>query len=339
MTAEYIGAWIRLPHGAADAVGRVPPLQESPRTVVLHRYQRLAPLHFHVLVLDGLYATDPRTGRLRWYRARPPTTEQVERLVERLAERAEAWLARRGFGKDEPVEEDPDDVQTRIQAAAVMGRSAVERGRRARRIQLLGGRPHQLPARCATCDGYTVHAGVAMGPRNRRGLERLCRYIARPPLARDRVEEQEDGTVRIQLKRPWSDGTVAIVLTRMELVERLAALVPPPHKNQVLYHGVLAPRAAWRNAVVPRPRRRSQAEREQRSADVLTRRPSTAAKPRWTPWRHLLHRTFGADGFACPNCFQRMVLRAVVLPPATLKVLDGLEAASRAPPRPVRVAS
>ena len=47
----------------------------------------------------------------------------------------------------------------------------------------------------------------------------------------------------------------------------------------------------------------------------------------------------GSSAFACPNCFQRMVLRAVVLPPATLKVLDGLEAASRAPPRPVRVAS
>ncbi len=52
----------------------------------------------------------------------------------------------------------------------------------------------------------------------------------------------------------------------------------------------------------------------------------------WEPWRTLLERTFGADGFACPNCFRRMRLRAVVMPPATLRVLDGLNAASRAPP-------
>ena len=40
---------------------------------------------------------DPRTGRLVWTRARTPTTEQIERLVERLAERSEAWLARQGL--------------------------------------------------------------------------------------------------------------------------------------------------------------------------------------------------------------------------------------------------
>ncbi len=57
-------------------------------------------LHFHILVLDGQYAADPRTGVLRWVRARPPTTEEVERLVERVADRAEAWLARRGFRGD-----------------------------------------------------------------------------------------------------------------------------------------------------------------------------------------------------------------------------------------------
>ena len=88
---------------------------------------------------------------------------------------------------------------------------------------------------------------MAIGPRNRDALERLCRYIARPPLAKSRLEECGDGTLRLHLKRPWSDGTVALSFTPAELVERLAALVPPPHKNQVLYHGVLAPRSAWRS--------------------------------------------------------------------------------------------
>ncbi|HJN75556.1 MAG TPA: transposase, partial [Myxococcota bacterium] len=154
-------------------------------------------LHFHILVLDGQYAADPRTGVLRWVRARPPTTEEVERLVERVADRAEAWLARRGFRGDEGLEQDSDDVQAAIQAAAVMGRSVLRRGRRARRVQVLGGRPHALPPRCATADGYTVHAGVVIGAKNREGLERLCRYIARPPLAKGRLEENPDGTLRL----------------------------------------------------------------------------------------------------------------------------------------------
>ena len=57
--------------------------------------------------------------------------------------------------------------------------------------------------------------------------------------------------------------------------------------------------------------------------------------PRWTPWRELLKRSFGVDGWACPYCDQRMRLRAVVLPPATHKALRGLQAACaacRAPP-------
>jgi len=114
--------------------------------------------------------------------------------------------------------------------------------------------------------------------------------------------------MRLHLKRPWSDGTVAFVFSKAELVERLAALIPPPHKNQVLYHGVLAPRAAWRPLVVPRIRPRTRDERKRRDAEVLTRTPSAAKTPRWEPWRTLLERTFGADGFACPNCFRRMRL-------------------------------
>ena len=97
--------------------------------------------------------------------------------------------------------------------------------------------------------------------------------------------------------------------------------------------GLVAARSRLRKQVVPGRRRPSVEERSRRSSDLLTRRPSEANHPRWTPWRELLKRSFGVDGFACPMCGQRMMLRAVVMPPATFKVLRGLEAASRAPPR------
>ena len=51
-------------------------------------------------------------------------------------------------------------------------------------------------------------------------------------------------------QRPWSDGTTAFVFTPEEFVGRLAALVPPPQSNLVVYRGVLAARSRFRARVV-----------------------------------------------------------------------------------------
>ena len=104
-------------------------------------------LHFHSLVLDGVYAEDPKTGRLRLRRW---TTEDVEGLVVRIAERAEAWLARQGLGSagDGGDERGEDDALSLIQSASAAVRSAASGGRRARRVQVHGGRPFQLPPLC-----------------------------------------------------------------------------------------------------------------------------------------------------------------------------------------------
>ena len=312
---------------------------EDPRTGAVTVVQRFGGalnlnVHFHALLLDGVYARDPRSGQLRWHGVGAPSTKDIERLVVEIAERTEAWLAKQGHGLEDEEEPDPDDGQAVLQAAAVMGQAATGRraGRRARRLQVLGGRPYRLPPRCASCDGYSVHAGVRIGARNRKGLERLCRYIARPPLAKSRLETRPDGTVLIRLKHPWADGTTAIHLTHLELMERLAALVPPPHKNQVIYHGVLAPRSAWRAEIVPQPHRKPRSDQEQDHALV---RPDRACRTsRWTLWSTLLRRVFNADGFECPHCDRRMHLRAVVMPPATFDIIKGLErACSRGPPQ------
>ncbi|HEY6556337.1 MAG TPA: transposase [Polyangiaceae bacterium] len=47
-----------------------------------------------------------------------------------------------------------------------------------------------------------------------------------------------DGLVRIALKRPFSDGTVAIDLDPLSLLCRLAATVPAPRFHTVRYAGV-----------------------------------------------------------------------------------------------------
>ena len=208
------------------------------------------------MLLDGVCFRDPKTGVLVFHPAPAPSQEEIEVLVSVIAERVERWLKRKGFGRDEedvPVEEDEDDAQVLLMAASMEGRSALGRrsGRKTRRMGVPRG-PSELPPRCAAINGYNLHADVCVSAKDRIGLERLCRYLLRPALSKTRLEEKEDGTIVLRLKRPWSDGTTEIVLSRLEFLERICALIPPPKSHTVAYHGILAGNAAWRPEVVPR---------------------------------------------------------------------------------------
>jgi hypothetical protein len=78
---------------------------------------------------------------------------------------------------------------------------------------------------------------------DRDALERLCRYIARPPIASERLSLSDDGRVVYRLRHPWRDGTSAVAFDPLTFIERLAALVPRPRTHLLTYHGVLAPAA------------------------------------------------------------------------------------------------
>ncbi|MCL4685241.1 transposase [Myxococcota bacterium] len=75
--------------------------------------------------------------------------------------------------------------------------------------------------------------------------------MARPPVATERLLRMEDGRLLYKLKHRWRDGTTHVVFEPQELVEKLAALVPPPRFHLVRYHGVLGPCASERDRVVP----------------------------------------------------------------------------------------
>jgi hypothetical protein len=59
----------------------------------------------------------------------------------------------------------------------------------------------------------------------------------------------------LQLKSPYRDGTTHVVMSPLELMQRLAALVPRPRLHLIRFHGVLAPHAKLRAAIVPSPQR------------------------------------------------------------------------------------
>jgi hypothetical protein len=109
-------------------------------------------------------------------------------------------------------------------------------------------------------------------------FERLCKYVARPPLATERLTRLDDGRLCYRLKRRWRDGTTQIVLEPVALLERLALSIPPPRFHLVRYYGILAPCASWRDHVVPGGR--SPAVPENAGAAIAEREGGPAAGTR-----------------------------------------------------------
>ena len=91
-----------------------------------------------------------------------------------------------------------------------------------------------------------------VAPMKRKELERLCRYITRPAIANQRLKRNQAGQVVLQLKSPYRDGTTHIVMSPLEFMQPLAALVPRPRLHLIRFHGVLAPHAKLRAEIVPR---------------------------------------------------------------------------------------
>jgi hypothetical protein len=104
--------------------------------------------------------------------------------------------------------------------------------------------------------GFSVDAGVCIESHDRAALERLLRYCARPPFAMERLRKEGAALVyrcAKQHSEPTSDkrGTKVdkLHLTPLELIDRIAALVPPPRTHRHRYFGVLAPNSPLRHAV------------------------------------------------------------------------------------------
>ncbi len=106
--------------------------------------------------------------------------------------------------------------------------------------------------------GFSIDASVRIEGDDRAGVERLLRYCARPPFALERFHapggiaslSSNDSHLVYRLPKPAPDGRTELRLSPLELLERLARLIPPPRMHRHRYHGVLAPNAKLRAAVV-----------------------------------------------------------------------------------------
>ena len=137
---------------------------------------------------------------------------------------------------------------------------------------------------------------MCIGGADRSGLERLLRYCARPPFALEHLQQLDAKHLVYHSPKPRLDGSSDLVLTPLELIDKIAALVPPPQAHRHRYYGVLAPNASLRVAVTalaprrhPPTRRRSRATAPHRATCGRCCWRESTKPSRW-PARSVTHR-------------------------------------------------
>jgi len=263
----------------------------------IHRFGSSLNLHthFHVCVIDGVFESDAQDG-VCFFAVEELDAQDTATVQGRVRRRILRAFVRRGIlDKDE---------------------------RKEMQLWSHGG-------------GFSLDATVCIEGNDRRGRERLLLYCARPPFAAERIEELDRHRLIYHLPKPGPHGRTQLILSPLELIERIAALVPPPRKHRHRYYGVLAPNAPLRPAVTalapaaiavqPSPMQPS----NEASVKVPQRSPARYL------WAMLLARIYEAFPLTCPQCGTEMRIVAFITEAAPVqRILSHIGE----PPSPPRIA-
>jgi hypothetical protein len=229
--------------------------------------------HLHLVVAEAQWEADGTVVSVA-----PPGGDNVVRILARVlreakkdwAELDDAW---------------PEDAYEALQHQAIQERlgfhDASPSRHRSRRLAVL--------------QGFSLHADTAVHGHDRQGLERLCRYGARGPVAECRLRRLDDGRYEYTPRKGAS-----FTLTAAALARRLVALLPPPRRHLTSFHGAYAPNAHLRAVVT-----------QSRPLPYSAKKVPSATKPKRPrlDWARLHQRTFGTDVLRCPCGGRRSIRR------------------------------
>ena len=239
--------------------------------VFIHRFGGLLNAHLHFhVVVIDGVFCGEDAGHLHFEETHL-TPEQVTRIGQTIRKRITNLFVRRGFlDKDEG--------------------------------EALRNAPHD--------GGFSLDANVRIAANDRQGLERLLRYCARPAFALERLRQIDPEHLVYASKKPGPGGKISVLLTPHQLLDRLAALMPPPRRHRHRYYGVLAPNSPLRCAVTAlaaapesaRDAGKAEAEREKTPVSQAAR----------TVWALLIARIYEVFPLICPKCGGTMKIIAFI---------------------------
>ncbi len=228
------------------------------------------------------------------------------------------WLRRRGFLDERPAEDRSNEAHdpTRLEACMQMSlfggvflRLAAD-GTRVPADEPRFSRAGTKSPWAAEVSGFNVHAGVTVRAGDREGLEKLCRYGARPPGRIERMSLLPDGRVAYLLRKPRGNGATHLVLDPVHFLARM-------------------------------PKKR----RKKKEADVTAAQEPAPSSPRTSlgagivkpvgariDWASLLRRIYLEDVLACPCGGRRRIIADVDDPSVIEAILSHLGLPTVAPP-------
>ena len=227
--------------------------------------------HLHLLVPEAVWQEDGTVVPVA-----PPADEDVARVLARVLRQAKKdWVELEAAW--------PEDEYEVLQQRAIQERLGFVEEQT----------PQRRARRLAVLQGFSLHADTAVHGHDRQGLERLCRYGARGPVAECRLQRLDDGRFEYSPKKG-----ATFTITAEALVRRLVALLPPARLHLTSFHGAYAPNAALRPLVTQSP--------PQPRASTTEAPPSRPKRPR-LDWAQLHQRTFGTDVLQCPCGARRTI--------------------------------
>lgn len=167
-------------------------------------------VHYHSIVTDGIF-TEDESGELNFQKAAEITDDDVNLLVEKVRKKVIKYMVRQNLI-------DPIDAKDML--------------------------------RWEHNGGFSIDCKVKIDKDSRLGLEKLLRYCSRPPLLLSRLHKDENGTIIYRLPDKEIYDQSFIPLKPLELIQKVAEIIPPPYVHRHVYYGVLAPNAKLRKRVV-----------------------------------------------------------------------------------------
>ena len=189
--------------------------------------------------------------------------------------------------------------------------------------------------------GFSVHTSVTVPPDDAAGLERLARYLLRPPVSLERLHVDEHARTIAYAGKPGrtagglNPAVRSAALDAQEFLARLLMHIPEPRLHLIRYYG------AYSSVVRARRRQRARAAvivASTRAGLAASAEPSAAADSRALRhrWAELIRRIYEADPLVCPRCGGEMRIIAFITEPRVIhKILTHLAAKGtdgRSPP-------
>ena len=247
--------------------------------------------------MDGIYFENDKGKQV--FKEIIPTDQDIISLAEKIKIRVNRALSKKGLLEDNIDSFDNDKLQMDLLKTESI-HNRVDKFQKPKQIGKLGDVPFNefKGKKCAYNEGFSLHANVKILKNQRSSLEKLCRYISRGAVAKERISLGIDGNIILKLKTSYNDGTTHLEFTPEQFINRLITLIPPPRQNFIRYYGVFGARHKNRSEITKKPKN--------------NKNKSNKKKTYRTPWAELLKRVFKYEVMYCDHCGTKLYLASTI---------------------------